>query len=57
MFCKKGFLETSQNSQENTRTRAFFNKVPGLRPATLFKKRGSGACFPVNIAEFLRTIF
>ena len=36
---KKLFLEISQNSQENTCSRAFFNKVTGLRPATLLKKR------------------
>ena len=48
---KKVFLEIAQNSQENTCTTAsfliklqawgqslFFNKVAGLRPATLFKK-------------------
>ena len=33
MFCKeKMFLEISQNSQENTCTRASFNKVAGLKP-------------------------
>ena len=26
----------------------FFNKVPGLRPATLLKKRLCHRCFPVN---------
>ena len=36
---KKVFLETSQNSQENTCARVFFNKVAGLRPATLRRKR------------------
>ena len=37
---KKVFLEISSNSQENTCTRVFFfNKVAGVRPATLFKKR------------------
>ena len=32
----------------------FFNKVAGLRPATLFK-RPWHRCFPVNFAKFLRT--
>ena len=32
LFCKKVFLENSQNSQENTCTRVSFNKVAGLRP-------------------------
>ena len=37
---KKVFLEISQNSQENTCTRvSFFNKVAGLRPASLLKER------------------
>ena len=47
----------------------FFNKVAGLkpatllkyrlaqRPATLIKKRLWGRCFPVNFAKFLRTPF
>ena len=35
----------------------FFNKVKGLRPATLFKKRLRHRCFPVNFAKFLRTSF
>ena len=33
----------------------FFNKVAGLRPATLLKKRLWHRCFPVNFAKFLRT--
>ena len=32
----------------------FFNKVAGLRPATLLKKRLWHRCFPVNFAKFLR---
>ena len=35
----------------------FFNKVAGLRPATLFKKRLCHRFFPVNFAKFLRTPF
>ena len=35
----------------------FFNKVPGLRPATLSKKRLWHRCFPVNFMKFLRTPF
>ena len=34
-----------------------FNKVAGLRPATLLKKRLWNRCFPVNFAKFLRTSF
>ena len=35
----------------------FFNKVAGLRPATLLKKRHWHRCFPVNFVKLLRTIF
>ena len=35
----------------------FFNKVAGLRPATLLKKGLWHRCFPVNFAKFLRTPF
>ena len=34
-----------------------FNKVGGLRSATLFKKRLLHSCFPVNFAKFFRTPF
>ena len=54
---KKVFLEVSLNSQENTCNSLFFNKVAGLRPATLIKKRLWFMCFPVNFAKFLRTTF
>ena len=33
----------------------FFDKVAGLRLATLLKKRLWRSCFPVNFAKFLRT--
>ena len=33
----------------------FFNKVTGLRPATLLKKRLWHRCFPVDFVKFLRT--
>ena len=35
----------------------FFDKLAGLRPATLLKKRLRHRCFPVNFAKFLRTPF
>ena len=35
----------------------FFNKVGGLRPATLWKKRLGHRRFPMNFAKFLRTPF
>ena len=33
----------------------FLNKVAGLRPATLLKKRLWHMCFPVNFAKYFRT--
>ena len=69
-FVKKVFLEISQNSQENTCTRVsfliklqawgqslFFNKVAGLRPATLLKKRLWHRCFPVNFVKISKNTF
>ena len=35
----------------------FLNKVAGIRPATLLKKRPWHRCFPVNFVKFLRTPF
>ena len=35
----------------------FFNKVPGLRPATLLKKRLWHRYFPMNFVRFLTTPF
>ena len=35
----------------------FLNKVAGLRPAILLKKRLQHRCFPVNIEKFLTTAF
>ena len=35
----------------------FLNKVVGLRPATLLKRRLWHRCFPVNFVKFLRTSF
>ena len=35
----------------------FFNKVAGLRPAALLKKRPWHKCFHVNFAKFLKILF
>ena len=54
----KKFTGNSQNSQENTCARvSFFNKVTGVRPATLLKKRLWHRRFSVNFVKFLRTNF
>ena len=50
------FLKIQQNSAENTCARLSF-KVAGLRPATLFKKRLSHRCFPVNFSKILGATF
>ena len=57
VLLEKLFLKISQNSQENTCARLFFNKVAGLKAATLLKKRLWYRCFPVNFARFLQTPF
>ena len=65
---KKVFLKNSQNSQENICVRVsfliklqasdlFFNKVAGLKPATLLKKRLWHRCFLMNFEKFLRKLF
>ena len=36
---------------------SLFNKVAGLRPATLFKKSLWRRSFPLNLVKFLRTPF
>ena len=55
---KKVFLKISHNIQEITCARvSFFNKVAGLRPATLLQKRLWHRYLPENFAKFLRTTF
>ena len=54
---KKVFLEISQNLQERTCARLFFNKVAGLRSAILLKKSLWHRCFPVNFVKFIGTPF
>ena len=60
-FLKKGFLENLAKVMEKTlRQNLIFNKVAGLRPATLLKNRLWSVwhnCFPVNFVKFLRTPF
>ena len=47
VFCKKVFLEISQNSQGSTSAR--------LKACNFIKKRLWHRCFPVNFAKFLGT--
>ena len=58
VFCKKGFLRNFEKfTGKHLFQSGFFNKVAGLRPATLLEKRFWHKCFPVNFAKFLRTPF
>ena len=42
---------------KHMRQSLFFNKISGLKFATLLKKRLWHRCLPVNFAKFLRTPF
>ena len=58
VFCKKGVLGNfAKFTGKHMCQRLFFNKVAGLKPATLLKKSLWHRCFPVNFAKFLRTPF
>ena len=58
MFCKKGVLKNFAKSKGKHLCQSlFFNKVAGLRSATLLKKRLWYKCFPVNFVKLLRTPF
>ena len=55
--CKKGVLRNFATfTGKHLCQSHFFSKVagPGLRPATLLKKRLRHSCFPVNFVKFLR---
>ena len=58
VFYRKGVLRNfAKLTGKHLCQSLFFNKVAGVRPATLFKKRLWYRCFPVNLAKFLRTPF
>ena len=58
VFCRKGVLKNFvEFSGEHQRQSLLFNKVAGLRSATLLKKRLRHRCFLVNFAKFLETRF
>ena len=55
---KKGVLENfAKLTGKHLCQNLFFNKVAGIRPATLLKKRPWHRCFPTNFAKFLGTTF
>ena len=58
VFYKKGVLRNfAKFIGKHLCQSLFFNKVAGLGPATLLKKRLWYRCFPLNIAKFLKTPF
>ena len=58
MLCEKGVLRNfAKFIGKHPCQSFFFNKLAGLRPATLIKRRIWHKCFPMNFAKFLRTPF
>ena len=58
VFCKKGVLgNCAKFTGKHMRQDLFLNKVPGLLPASIFKKRLWRRYFPVNFAKILRSLF
>ena len=57
-FIRKGILKNfTKFTGKHLCQSPFFNKVAGLRSATLLKKRLWHKCFPVNFVTFLSTPF
>ena len=58
VLCKKGALENfAKSTGKHLCQSLFFNKVTGLRFATLLKKRVWRRCLPVNFGRFERAPF
>ena len=58
VFCKNGILRNfTKFTGKHLCQGLFFDKVAGLRPATLLKKRLWHRSFAVNFVKFLRTPF
>ena len=56
VFCKNSAHKNfAKFTGKHLRHSLFFNKVAGLKPATLLKKSLWHNCFPVDFAKFLRT--
>ena len=56
VFCKKGALKyLTIFVRKHLCQNLLFNKVGGLKPATLSKKRIRYRCFPVNFTKFFWT--
>ena len=55
---KKGVLRSLANfTAKHLCQGLFFNKVAGIRPPTLLKKRLWHNCFPANLAKFISNTF
>ena len=58
VFCKKAVLSNfAKFTGKHLFQRLFCNKVAGLMPATLLKKRLWHRCLAVNFVKFLKTSF
>ena len=58
VFCKKGVLRNfTKFTGKHLCPSLLFNKVAGLGPATLLKRKLWHRRFPVNFVKFLRTCF
>ena len=58
VFCVKGCSYKFHKIHRKTPVpEPLFNKVTGLRPATLLKKRLRRRCFPVNFVKFIKIPF
>ena len=58
MFCKKSLLRNcAKFTEKHLRQSFLFNKVAGLKPVDLLRKRLWYRSFPVNFVKFLRTPF
>ena len=58
VFCRKGALRNfAKLTGKNLCQSLFFNKVAGLKPETLLKRRLWHRYFPVKFTKFLRTPF
>ena len=56
-FKERCSKKTHKISRKTHVLESLFNKVAGVRPAILLKKRLWHRCFPVNFTKFLRTYF
>ena len=57
VFCRKWVLKNAKFTVKQLCESLSFNKVAGLRPAILLKKRLWYRCFPMNFAKFLTAHF